>query len=383
MTRVYLLARVLQRLVDEVQICGFQFGAAIYPPPPPNLTVHAVPGNSYPQLLWSVGKLLRSIDGDVIYAVKPKPTSFGVGLLKKLVAHRPLFLDIDDWELSWLGGDEQHYRPGCKQLARDILKPNGALRQPDHLVYLRQMERLVARADGVTVNTQFLQARFGGNYLPNGKDTALFDPARFDPAASRRRYGLEGYRVLMFPGTVRPHKGLEDILLALDRLEQADLRLVMVGGRKPDNYEDQLLDRWQRWIIKLPRQPIEAMPDIVAAAHVVVVPQRDTPTARAQFPLKLTDGMAMAKPILTTRVGDIAAIVGEGAYLADPGSPEQLADCLQQIFQQPEEAQRRGAIARHRCLEYYSIDAMTRLLAQVFDRSLPWKPSDRRIPSPG
>ena len=45
----------------------------------------------------------------------------------------------------------------------------------------------------------------------------------------------------------------------------------------------------------------EMMPEIVSAADVIVVPQRNTPAAQAQFPLKLTDGMAMAKPILATQ----------------------------------------------------------------------------------
>ncbi|CCI07723.1 hypothetical protein MICAD_2720014 [Microcystis aeruginosa PCC 7941] len=33
------------------------------------------------------------------------------------------------------------------------------------------MENLINRADAVTVNNQFLQKRYGGIYLPNGKDT--------------------------------------------------------------------------------------------------------------------------------------------------------------------------------------------------------------------
>ena len=39
--------------------------------------------------------------------------------------------------------------------------------------------------------------------------------------------------------------------------------------------------------------------------------------ARAQFPLKLTDGMAMAKPVLSTRVGDILEILSDTGYIVD------------------------------------------------------------------
>lgn len=364
-TRVYLVSSVLQKLGYEVEVIGCQFGPQIYPTPSSNLPVSAIPSGPLPGFAKSAFQLLRAIQGDWVYAIKPRLTSFGAALLKQLLSHRPLLLDIDDWELSWFGGDRQCYRPGLKQAARDILKPDGALRDPEHHFYLEQMERLIQRADATTVSTQFLQNRFGGHYLPNGKDTDIFDPALFDPQMSRQKYGLSDYRILMFPGTARPHKGLEDMLAALDQLNQSDLRLVIVGGRKPDGYEDDLLKRWQRWLIKLPTFPVNQMAEVVSAAHVVVVPQRDSPTAQAQFPLKLTDGMAMAKPILATQVGDIPEILGGAGYLVEPSAPEQLADQLKLIFEHPVAAHERGLEARSRCLEHYSVKAMAEKLSDV------------------
>lgn len=367
-TRVYLVAQVLQKVVDEVQVVGFSFGDVLYPPPPPGLPVHPLKAGDHPHALARLRQLLDHIDGDLVYAIKPKPTSLGVALLQKLQAHRPVLLDIDDWELSWHGGDTYRYHPNPKQLYRDLFKPRGALRQVDHPLYLQWMEGLAHYVNGITVNTTFLKNRFGGFYLPNGRDTTLFDPSQFDPDESRRTLGLSNYRILMFPGTARPHKGLEDVLMALDKLQEPDLRLVIVGGRKPDDYEDRLIKQWGQWIIKLPRHPIEQMPAIVAAAHVVVVPQRNTATAQAQFPLKLTDAMAMAKPILSTRVGDIPAILGETGYLVDPESPEQVSERLRWIFQNLEEANTLALQARERCIRYYSMDAMAQTLANIIPK---------------
>ncbi|MHC5724655.1 MAG: glycosyltransferase family 4 protein, partial [Nostoc sp.] len=312
--RAFLLAQVLKKIDYEVEIVGFLFGQELYAIPPRDIPVVAIDGKNYPEFFTSAKKLWQKLDGDIIYAVKPKPTSFGVSLLHKLASRRPLLLDMDDWELSWHGGFEWKYRPSLKQFARDIFKKNGALRFPDHPLYLQWMESLVSRADGITIDTQFLQDRFGGVYLPNGKDTTMFDPEKYNPEVSRERYGLTNYRVLMFPGAPRPHKGVEDVLIALDQLNQQDLKLVIVGGSPYDDYDQQLIEKWGRWIIKLPKCPVEVMPDVVAAAHVVVGPQRDSIIARAQFPLKLTDGMAMAKPVLSTRVGDIPEILAETGY---------------------------------------------------------------------
>ena len=366
--RAFLLAQVLQSLNYQVEIVGFIYGKELYAIPPSGISVVSLPGTNYPEFLISARQLLQKIDGDIIYAIKPKFTSFGLSLLKKFSGRRPLILDMDDWELSWHGGDEWKYRPSLKQFYRDIFKKNGALKFPDHPVYLKWMENVVAKADAVTIDTDFLQKRFGGVYIPNGKDTAMFDPQKYDSETSRKYYGLTEYRIIMFPGAPRPHKGVEDILMALDLLDEPDLRLVIVGGSPYDDYDDKLIQKWGRWIIKLPRCPVELMPKIVASAHIVVVPQRDTLTARAQFPLKLTDGMAMAKPVLSTRVGDIPKILGNTGYLVEPACPEQLAEQIQLIFQDLESAQQQGLKARERCVELYSIETMASVLKSIIAR---------------
>jgi glycosyltransferase involved in cell wall biosynthesis len=201
--------------------------------------------------------------------------------------------------------------------------------------------------------------------LPNGKDISLFDPYRYDTASLKAQYGLADYRVLMFPGAPRPYKGVEDVLEALDLLNQADLRLVIVGGSPYDDYDQQLMARWGRWIIKLPKTPYDQMPAVIAAADAIVVPQRDTPAAQAQFPLKLTDGMAMAKPILSTRVGDIPEILGDTGYLVNGGAPQELAEAIAEIFADRERAIDLGKKARLRCIEHYSIDAMSQQLSGI------------------
>ncbi|MBF2063333.1 MAG: glycosyltransferase family 4 protein [Calothrix sp. C42_A2020_038] len=366
--RAYLLAQVLLQLNHQVEIVGFNFGKDVkelYAIPPNGIPVISIPGSNYPNFLGSARQLQQKLSGDIIYAVKPKPTSFGVGLLDKLTRHRPLLLDMDDWELSWHGGFDWKYKPSLKQFARDILKPNGALRFPDHPVYINWMERLVKFADAVTIDTQFLQDRFGGVYVPNGKDTEMFNPDKYSEEASRAKYGLSNYRILMFPGAPRPHKGVEDVLMALDKLNREDLRLVIVGGSPYDDYDDRLIEKWGRWIIKLPKAPVEAMPEIVAAAHVVVVPQRDTVVARAQFPLKLTDGMAMGKPVISTRVGDIPEILADTGYLVDPNSPEQIAMQIEAIFDDLNTARLKGRKARERCVEKYSTSTMASTLANL------------------
>ena len=76
--RAFLLAQVLIELKCDVEVFGFQFGKELYAIPPRDIPVCAIPGKKYPGFLRDTQKLLKKIDGDIIYAVKPKPTSFGL-----------------------------------------------------------------------------------------------------------------------------------------------------------------------------------------------------------------------------------------------------------------------------------------------------------------
>ena len=365
--RAYLLALALLEIGYNVEVVGFQFGPTLYAEPPERVVVRSVSGGILPGILLKVPELLGLLDGDYIYAIKPKPTSFGIGLLRRWQTNKPLLLDIDDWELSWCGGDDWRYAPSSlKQRYRDIFKTNGQLREPGHPLYIKWLEKWLDRVDGLTVNTTFLQKRFGGVYLPNGKDIELFNPDFYNPEQIRSQLGFSDYRILMFPGAPRPHKGVEDVLDALELLNQDDLRLVIIGGSPYDDYDDRLKQRYGKWIIQLPRSPIEKMPELVAAAHILVVPQRNTLTAIAQFPLKLTDGMAMAKPILSTTVGDIPEILGDTGYLVEPQNPPQIAEMITEIFANWDLAERKGKQARDRCLEFYGTKAMSKILMGVF-----------------
>ncbi|WP_242411882.1 glycosyltransferase family 4 protein [Cyanobacterium sp. IPPAS B-1200] len=369
--RPFLLGKALQRIGYQVKIFGLGFGSQT-PKFSTDIPIVYVPCEYHSGIISASKELLNQIDGDILYAIKPKTTSYGLAIIKKLTSGRPLILDIDDWEMSWHGGD--NWRFGFKPIKfiKEIIKEDGALRYPDHPLYLRWLEKFISYADAVTTHNTFLQKRFGGTYIPQGKDLELFNPAKFDPLTCKTKYGLEKYRVLMFPGAPRPYKGLEDLLEAMDILQWEDLRLVIVGGSPYDDYDQYLQQKWSKWIISMEPQPFEQMPEIISCADVMVIPQRQTPETIAQFPLKLTDAMAMAKPILATRVGDIPEVLQETGYLVEPQSPEDLAQGLKTIFNDYDTAIEMGLRARERYFRYYSLEQMMFMLDKIIT-SLPIK----------
>lgn len=366
--RPFLLAEALRRIDCDVEMLGVAFGEVAETIKNAPFPIVGIPCDYHSGFVSAASEILSQASGDIICAVKLKPSSFGIALVKKLFYRRPLWLDIDDWELSWHGGDDYHYGLNPKKFARDLLKSEGALRHPDHPLYLQWLERFLPNADIVTTHNSFLQERFGGIQIPNGKDTDLFDPVLYDAKASKAKYELEKYNILMFPGAPRPYKGVEDVLMALEKLQREDLRLAIVGGSPYDDYDRTLQAKYGKWLISLPRTPIAEMPEVVAAADVIVVPQRNSPAASAQFPLKLTDGMSMAKPILASTVGDIPQILADTGYLVEPNSPEAIARQIEAIFADLPAAVAKGKKARDRCIAYYSIDAMTETLRSLISQ---------------
>ena len=162
--------------------------------------------------------MLELADGDVLVASKPRPTSFGLGLLARSRRRRPLVLDIDDWEVGFFSRSGPWGRAGR---ALNFANPNG-------LPWTWLVEKLVSRADAVTVASRFLQRRFGGTLLPHVRDTDAWDPARYDRAAARARLGVGASKVVMFLGTPRGHKGVDDLVEAVGTLGP-DVVLALVG----------------------------------------------------------------------------------------------------------------------------------------------------------
>jgi len=182
---------------------------------------------------------------------------------------------------------------------------------------------------------------------------------------------------------VRPHKGVEDAIAALDLAGIEDARLVLVGGREAgSDLAGELARRHPGRVVRLGRFGVDEMPAVIAAAHAVIIPQRDTDAARAQLPMKLTDAMAMARPVVATRVGDIPEVLGEAGYLAAPSSPQDLARALREVFAEPEEARRRGEALRRRCVSHYSHDTIAPLVAAVVEGALRKRSGRRRAARP-
>jgi glycosyltransferase involved in cell wall biosynthesis len=351
--RADLLARLLAPRYD-VEVVGPRFGDDVWRPARGGaVRYRALPGVRWPRLAATLPALARLADGDVLLASKPRPTSFGVALLARRQRRRPLILDVDDWELGFF------YRGGLWGRVGRLLN----LSNPNGLPWTWLAERFVSRADALTVASRFLVERFGGVLVPHVRDTDAWAPERFDRAAARARLGVGDAPVVMFLGTPRGHKGIDDLVEATVGLDGA--RLVLVGA----NPASASVRRWaaREHVRVVGEIPFDDVPRYLVAADVVAIPQRATTDTLGQVPAKVFDAMALARPIVSTAVAMIPEILEGCGVLVPPQDPIALRAALGRLLADPVAAAELGRRARQRCAERYSFAAARAVLFPLID----------------
>jgi len=368
--RAYLLAKILQRHY-EVEIIGPMFGDEIWEPVVNDKSIKYkfVKISGRFKAYWQIGKLIKEIDGDIIYASKPLFSSFGIGLLKKVLKKIPLILDIDDWQMGFVR--ENYSRLSIYQRFRFIA--SSTLYFYNSSSYWNNLfcEKLTHIADEVTISNNFLKKRFGGTIVWHGRDTDAFNPGKFDKNLIREKYQIERTKkIVMFFGTPRAYKGIGNLIDAINLVRNQKIILYIIGIADGDKYCEKLIEyakkllgnRFKGFGIQL----FENIPEFLAIADVVVIPQKRNFATIGQVPAKVFDAMAMGKPIIATNVSDLPEILDGCGWIVEPEKPEELAKTIQYVLDNPKEAGEIGWKARQKCIDKYSWDTMEKILLNIF-----------------
>ena len=108
---------------------------------------------------------------------------------------------------------------------------------------------------------------------------------------------------LIFVGTVRPHKGVIEVLQAIDEIADDKISLHIVGDGAPADL-GKMLKRFQRTrVVQHPSWSFDNLPWLLCAADCIPLLQDpDHPVAAYQIPSKISDATAMGVPVLITDV---------------------------------------------------------------------------------
>lgn len=365
--RAYLLADMLRRS-HTVELIGAnfpRFGASLWAPLRgcSRVTVKGFPGAKFPAHFNNMESVAEQIDGDVIYVSKPRLPGLELAILAKLHRNRPIVLDIDDYELGFF---DKH-----KPLTLDDVKRKrrGAdLRFPQDETWTRFSETLIPLFEQLTVSNRELQRRYGGLVVPHARDERDFVPEAWPRAAIREALGFSSTdKVILFAGTPRLHKGLEEVVLALRRLGRGDCKLLIVGS-PVDHRAHRFLKTVDPALVKvIPDVSFSELPGYLCVADLVcLLQQPGQVVSRFQMPAKFSDALAMGIPVLASGSPLFSSLADQGLLELLDGEP--LGRKIESMFNDYGSVKRRAMDNREVFLRDYSYAANLPKLEDLIDR---------------
>ena len=362
--RAHLLADMLSADHDvEIVGCHFpMFGDEVWRPlRDSTVPIRRYPGGRFPRHFETMERMAAELTADVVYVVKPRLPAMGVGWLARVDAGRGLMVDCDDLELTFVAGDH-----GITLGEAAALHDHPDFLRPEGRTWTRFCEWAVRLADAVTVSNATLAARYGGAVVPHARDEQVFDPALYDRDEARACLGVGAdARVVLFAGTPRRHKGIQQVAAALDRIGDGRNRLCLLATPELEEVQPLLVGH-ARWVHPVDPPAFSHLPQLLAAADAVCVLQDPaSETARWQMPAKITDALAMGVPCLVNPMPPLQPLIDEGALVASSGGD--LAHRLASVLDDPEERARLGRRGRELFLDRFSYGAVRPRLGQAVE----------------
>jgi len=218
--------------------------------------------------------------------------------------------------------------------------------------------------------------------VPNAVDAELFHP--MDREECRRAIGVRGF-VAGYVGRLVPEKGLMEMVEALF-LSHMKVSLLFVGTGE---YQG-LLERRARElgvmarVRFLPGQPLEALPQIMNALDVLVLPSRTTPRWKEQFGRVIIEAHACSTPVIGSDSGAIPEVIGEAGIVFRERDVRALAEAMERLRVSPGEGRRLGALGRHRVEERFTWKRVAERMRAIYLAMCPSTPEGPgSAPAPG
>jgi glycosyltransferase involved in cell wall biosynthesis len=203
-------------------------------------------------------------------------------------------------------------------------------------------------------------------HIDNGIDTERFSPG--SGAEVRRELGIAPDAcVAGTVSTLRPVKNVAKLLRAFDHAAPATAHLVVVGDG-PDRAALEALAR------QLPARArihfAGPRPDPVAWYRAMDVFALSS--LSEQMPISVVEAMGSGRAILSTDVGDVAAMVApeNRPYVVQPAGDEAFAAALRALAADRELRARLGAANRERCVARFDESTMVAEYERLYRRVL-------------
>jgi glycosyltransferase involved in cell wall biosynthesis len=269
------------------------------------------------------------------------------GVVLSLLSGIPLVLEYNGSEV-WVGNNWDPI--GQRGLLASIERLNH--RAAGLIVTISEVERRNLIAAGVHPSRIVVN--------PNGVDTDQFRPD-CGGRELRQELGIQDKIVVGFLGTFAPFHGAE--ILARAAVEMGDCRechfmFIGDGDSRPAAAAIFAAAARSSSVTFTGKIAHKSAPAYLDACDILVSPQVAAQDGTEFFgsPTKIFEYMAMARPVIASRLGQIAETVvdGETGILVEPGDVHQLAEAIRRLKSDEALRRRLGEAGRRRVCERYT-----------------------------
>ena len=241
------------------------------------------------------------------------------------------------------------------------------------------MEKFVYdRADVVTVLSEEMQRNVQNKtdsatrIIPNFVDISMYEPQPLENSY-RREYGLEGKRVVMYCGNVGFSQSIELLADAAREMDDLDDVVFVVNGGGSAIGEVKRRAKGLSNFRVIPYQPVERVPEVLAAADIHVIPLRKG-LAWSSVPSKLYKILAVERPVIAsvdegTEVGRVVVDAGAG-HAVPPDDAGPLVASLRELLASESTRKSMGLAGRAWVEQWVTPERAAADYERVFDELL-------------
>ena len=202
--------------------------------------------------------------------------------------------------------------------------------------------------------------------IPNGIDTARFSPGRDETIRAELQLPPDAVLVGAI-GNIRPAKAYDNFLRAAHVLvSRSDRFYFAITGQYSGNLADELMAL--RRDLKLEKRVffLGLRSDVATVLHNLDIFALSSKSEG--FSIACVEAMACGIPVVATRCGGPEEILdSESGVLVAPGNPNELAEAIDRIAQEPQTARQLTYAARKRALEEFSLETMLARYEGLFE----------------
>lgn len=282
--------------------------------------------------------------------------------------------DIIHFHFPWPFMDLVHFltwnkKPTVLSYHSDIVKQKRLLKLYEPLMkqFLKSMDVIVAASPNYVEFSPVLKAfKDKVEVVTYGLDEAKYPPASEEKLAYWRE--RVGSKFFLFVGSLRYYKGLQYLI---DAATHFDYPVVIVGS---DGVEQDLKEQAKTLglqnIIFLGSLADDDKIALLTLCYAFVFPSHLPSEA---FGISLLEAAIFSKPLISCEIGTGTTYInidGETGIAIPPASPKHLAQAMQQLWDNEEQAQAYGQAARERFERLFQAKDMVAGYADIYSRLL-------------